>query len=151
MLFRRHAVFGALAAATVALGSSGCSSMHSTSVNVVRLGAQLGGAQEVPAKAVPGTGTAEVEYNRQTHVLHYKVSYSGLTGPVTGAHIHGPAAPGANAGVLIPFKPSPSPITGEATITPAQAGDLQAGLYYVNLHTPANPAGEIRGQLQLRR
>ena len=125
--------------------------MHHGSAHMVHLGAQMSGGQEVPAKAVGGSGTAEVEYNRDTQMLHYKVNYSGLTGPVTGAHIHGPAEPGKNAGVLIPFKPAPSPITGEAKITPAQAGDLQAGLYYVNLHTAANPGGEIRGQLQLRR
>jgi hypothetical protein len=151
MLFRRHAILGALAAGTVALGLSGCGSMHMHHANMAHLGAQLSGSQEVPAKAVPGNGTAEVAYDKDTHMLHYKVSYSGLTGPVTGAHIHGPAAPGNNAGVLVPFKPGPSPITGEAKLTPAQAGDLLAGLYYVNLHTPAKPAGEIRGQLQLKR
>ena len=79
------------------------------------------------------------------------MTYSGLTGALTGAHIHGPAAAGANAGIVVPFANSPSPIVGEAKLTPAQAGDLMAGLYYVNLHTPGNPGGEIRGQLALKR
>jgi hypothetical protein len=64
------------------------------------------------------------------------------------AHIHGPAAVGANAGVVVPFKaPVTSPITGTATLTDAQMADLEAGKYYANVHTAANPGGEIRGQL----
>lgn len=118
--------------------------------NVAVLTAQLSGAQEVPPRAVSGTGAAEVQYNKDTGMLRWTVNYSGLTGPLTGAHIHGPAGPGANAGILVPFANSASPITGEARITPAQAGDLLAGLWYVNLHTAANPPGEIRGQLRLR-
>ena len=43
-----------------------------------------------------------------------------------------------------------SPITGTATLTPAQAADLAAGKWYVNLHTAANPGGEIRGQVPMR-
>jgi hypothetical protein len=135
---------GAIALAALA----GCSSMGGG--NVVHLSAELSGSQEVPAKPGSGSGHADVEYNRDTGMLHWSVTYSGLSGPAIAAHIHGPAARGANAGVLIPFRASPSPITGEAKITPAQAGDLQAGLYYVNIHTAANPGGEIRGQLAKR-
>ena len=40
-----------------------------------------------------------------------------------------------------------SPITGTATLTDAQVADLEAGKYYVNIHTAANRGGEIRGQL----
>ena len=40
-----------------------------------------------------------------------------------------------------------SPIKGEATLTDAQAADLVAGKYYINIHTAANPGGEIRGQV----
>ncbi len=57
--------------------------------------------------------------------------------------------PGANAGVVVPFKGSlASPITGSATLTDAQIADLEAGKWYVNLHTAAHPAGEIRGQVR---
>ncbi|MBI5279608.1 MAG: CHRD domain-containing protein [Burkholderiales bacterium] len=135
-----------LAAALVALAS--CASAPPS--NVVVLAAQLNGAQEVPPNTRTGTGTAEVRYNRDTGDLQYSVTYGGLSGPLTGAHIHGPAAAGANAGVVVPFPNNPSPLTGTAKLTPTQAGDLMAGLYYVNLHTAAHPGGEIRGQLRIR-
>jgi hypothetical protein len=63
------------------------------------------------------------------------------------AHFHGPAAAGANAGVVLPFANPASPIEGQATLTPAQAADLSAGKWYANVHTAANPGGEIRGQM----
>ncbi|MDO9197071.1 CHRD domain-containing protein, partial [Rhodoferax sp.] len=43
-----------------------------------------------------------------------------------------------------------SPLAGQATLTPAQAADLLAGKWYASIHTPAHPAGEIRGQMILR-
>ena len=138
-----------LATAVLAFGLSACQT--TPPANVVRMGAALNGAAEVPPRAVPGTGNAEVSYNRDTGMLSWRVGYSGLTGPLTGAHFHGPAGPTANAGIVVPMANSASPITGEAKITPTQAGDLMAGLWYVNLHTAANPAGEIRGQVVLRR
>lgn len=71
----------------------------------------------------------------------------GLSGPATAAHFHGPASAGANAGVVVPFANAASPIEGQATITAAQAADLMAGRWYANIHTAANPGGEIRGQM----
>jgi hypothetical protein len=62
--------------------------------------------------------------------------------------LHGPADPGQNADVAVPFEGElASPIKGSATLTDAQAADLQAGKYYVNIHTEANKGGEIRGQV----
>ena len=43
--------------------------------------------------------------------------------------------------------PLTSPIKGTATLTDAQAADLQGGKYYFNIHTDANKPGEIRGQV----
>jgi hypothetical protein len=81
-----------------------------------------------------------------------KVTFTGLSGEVTGAHIHGPASPGENAGVVIPFMTGLSgTITGQTNLTSAQALDLAAGRWYVNIHTVAFPGGEIRGQLMPRR
>ncbi|MEO6781607.1 MAG: CHRD domain-containing protein, partial [Bradyrhizobium sp.] len=66
----------------------------------------------------------------------------------TAAHFHGPAEPGKNAGVAVAIpSASTSPVEGSATLTDAQAADLEAGKYYVNIHTAANPGGEIRGQV----
>ena len=109
--------------------------------------ATLSSAAEVPSNASPGTGTLEATFDKASSVLKWKVVYSGLTGPATMAHFHGPAMPGANAGVVVPFPSAASPAEGTATLTPAQAADLMAGKWYVNVHTEANKAGEVRGQL----
>lgn len=110
--------------------------------------ATLNAASEVPPKQSAGVGEASVTLDTATNMIDYAVTFSGLTGPATMGHIHGPAAPGANAAVVVPFgMPVTSPIRGEAKLTPAQAADLMAGKYYVNVHTDANKPGEIRGQL----
>ncbi|MDB5484322.1 MAG: hypothetical protein JWR29_226, partial [Tardiphaga sp.] len=70
-----------------------------------------------------------------------------LTGPATMAHFHGPAEAGKNASVAVPITPATSPSEGSATLTDAQAADLMAGKYYINVHTEANKGGEIRGQV----
>jgi Cu/Zn superoxide dismutase len=100
-----------------------------------------------PGITTTGKGTAAVTYDTVSKALTYKVDYDGLTGPATMAHIHGPADPGANAGVQVPFTAAGAGFAGTATLTDAQAADLQAGKYYVNVHTAANRGGEIRGQL----
>jgi hypothetical protein len=80
--------------------------------------------------------------------LTWKLTYSGLSGPATAAHFHGPAEAGKNAGVKVPIpNATSSPAEGSATLTDEQAADLTAGKYYVNVHTAANPGGEIRGQV----
>ena len=115
----------------------------------IHLKANLKASAEVPPKDSPGTGTLRATLNTETNELTYHIVFSGLTGPVTAAHFHGPAAEGANAGPQIPIKMSPitSPINGKATLTADQAKDLLDGKWYFNLHTAANPGGEIRGQV----
>jgi hypothetical protein len=112
----------------------------------------LTAADEVPANTSSGKGEANVNYDKASKKLTYKLTYSGLTGDATAAHFHGPAAPGANAGVVIPIGSGApaSPTEGSATLTDAQAADLLAGKWYVNVHTKANPGGEIRGQVVLK-
>ena len=146
MFSYRYAIQGTLLAAVVAL--AGCSWMPGMSSDTMSIKNALTGAQEVPPVTTSGTGTVDSTFDKSTNTLTWTVSYSGLTGPVTAGHIHGPAAAGANAGVVIPFTGNlSSPITGKATLTAAQAADLTAGRYYVNLHTAKNPGGEIRAQL----
>jgi len=114
--------------------------------------AVLSGAQEVPPVDTAASGQAEVEFRPAAGLVRWRVTHSGLSGPVTGAHIHGPAGPGQDAPVLIPFgQPGANPLTGEARITPEQLGQLASGQWYVNLHTARHPGGEIRGQLRPRR
>jgi hypothetical protein len=107
----------------------------------------MSAAYEVPPKGTQAVGTVVGIYYPSTKALTWTVQYKDLSGPPTAAHIHGPAAPGANAPVVIPAAATPSPITGGATLTDAQAADLTAGLYYFNIHTAANPGGEMRGQM----
>jgi hypothetical protein len=111
----------------------------------------MNGAQQVPPVTTSATGTADLTYDPSTRVLTWNVSYSGLSGPATMAHIHGPAAAGKNAPPVIWLSekgaPVGNPITGQATLTPEQAQQMMAGDWYINVHTQAHADGEIRGQV----
>jgi hypothetical protein len=151
-MMTRHTVLRtAFAAGFIALAVAGCGQMRpSQKMDIFE--ATLSGSQEVPPAATTASGQAEVQYNSNTGMLSWKVSYTGLSGPATAGHIHGPAAAGANAGIVVPFgaNVTAQPIAGEAKITAAQYGDLAAGLWYVNIHSQKFPGGEIRGQLRKR-
>ncbi len=111
--------------------------------------ADMKASSEVPPNTTAGTGSATVTLDGDK--ITWNVTFSGLSGPATAAHIHGPAPAGKNAGVLVWLstkgKPATSPLTGSATLTAAQASDLMNGECYVNVHTAKDPGGEIRGQL----
>ena len=112
------------------------------------LQSQSDGRSEVPAERHSGTGEVTATYDTATKKLTWKGSYSGLTGPATAAHFHGPAPAGKNAGVHGPdHARTASPFEGSATLNDAQAKALMDGDMYVNVHTAANKGGEIRGQL----
>jgi hypothetical protein len=120
----------------------------SAQAETVHYAAKLDGASESPATTSKGTGEAKLKYDTTSKKLDYTVEYKDLSGDAVAAHFHGPAAAGANAGVELPITVGKSPIKGEATLTDAQAADLAAGKWYVNIHTAASPAGEIRGQVE---
>jgi hypothetical protein len=125
--------------------------------------ADLTGAQEVPP--VTTTATAEASFisstSGATTTIQYTVTVTGnLTGPVTAAHIHGPAGIGVIANPIVTLTVSNTTgttgvlvsgsftTTGTASVTMAQLlTHMLAGNTYVNLHTTANPNGEIRGQI----
>jgi Cu/Zn superoxide dismutase len=115
---------------------------------MMKMSATLESAQEVPPNDSAGKGTAEITFDTESKKLDWTIEYSGLTGDATGAHFHGPAPKGENAGVAVPIEDTKSGATGTATLTDAQAADLTAGRYYVNIHTAAHPDGEIRGQVE---
>ena len=121
-------------ASALALLTSGAG--HADTLN---LGATLSGTAEVPPVNSAGMGQMQAEFDKATSTFSYTLRYSGLSGPVKAAHFHGPAEAGKNAGQ--------SPVQGRAVLTAAQAADLLAGKWYVNLHTAANPGGEVRGQV----
>ena len=152
MLSRRTATRISLAAAAVAVAAiTGCSVMDRQS-NLVPFTTQLRGANEVPANASTGSGQVDAVFDKSTNLFRWKVSYTGLSGPATAGHFHGPAAIGANAGVALGWtNPIRSPLDGSATLTAAQATDLMAGRWYANIHTAAYPAGEVRGQMTMVR
>jgi len=109
--------------------------------------ATLKGADEVPATDSAGTGMVMATLDTKTKTFTYNVTYSGLSGPAIAAHFHGPAAPGANAGPVVPLTSLASPVDGTATLTDAQVADLEAGKWYFNIHTAAHKGGEVRGQV----
>ena len=68
-----------------------------------KMKATLDGKSEVPPNTSAATGTADIDYDAASKKLSWKLTYSGLSGPATAAHFHGPAAAGANAGVAVPI------------------------------------------------
>jgi hypothetical protein len=114
----------------------------------VSYSARLESSAETPPNSSPGTGLVEAKFDSSTNILSYTATYSGLTGPATAAHFHGPAPTGQAAGVMVPVTgPLDSPIKGEAKLTQDQVQALAEGQVYFNIHTAANKGGEIRGQM----
>jgi hypothetical protein len=114
----------------------------------IKFHATLNAASEVPPSTSTGSGEANATLDTATHELSYDVTFKGFSSEVTAAHVHGPAEPGKNAGVVAPLGNAPkSPIQGSVKLTSEQEQQLTGGLYYVNLHSKNNPGGAIRGQL----
>ena len=134
--------------ATVILALAGsASTVPAARAEMIALKADLKGSNEVPPNNSPATGKAEATLDSETRNLTYTITFADLTGPALGAHFHGPVEAGKNAGIVLPFKTVQSPIQGSATLTENQAADLLAGKWYANVHTAANPGGELRGQM----
>ncbi len=115
--------------------------------------ARLTGSQEVPAVDTTASGSARVYLNADKTVATVQVTTSGLSGPITGAHIHSGIA-GANGDVVKSLDIQGNVLTAtwrtNDNVTPLTAdliNDLMNGGLYINVHTAANPNGEIRGQL----
>lgn len=113
------------------------------------------GAQEVPAVNTTAVGTIYATYSQFNKTLNYQITWGGLSGNASAAHIHGTAEPGENAGVLQAFSSFPAKTSGiyngSVFIDGVKFKEelLLAGKYYINIHTAANPGGEIRGQIVL--
>jgi hypothetical protein len=138
MLFRTLAFAGAIAVAGTLAAHAATMKFH----------ADLAAAQEVPPTKSTGKGEATATLDTATHELVVDMTFSGMSSDVTASHIHGPAAAGKNAGVLVPLGTAPkSPVHITAKLTPEQEKQLEDGLMYVNVHTKDDPSGAIRGQL----
>jgi len=110
----------------------------------------LTGAQETPPVATNARGLARVTYDLGTRLLSWHITFSGLA-DVTGAHFH-TAPPGTPGGVTVDIgaiSGLSSPMIGSTTLSPGQGADLLAGNFYINIHSTAHSAGEIRGQVRL--
>jgi hypothetical protein len=113
----------------------------------IALKAEISGAAQVPSNPSKGKGEVTASYDTESKILSWSGTYAGATGQPTAAHFHGPAEATKNAGIIVNFDKIESPFQGTATLTDAQAADVLAGRWYVNIHTPSYPGGELRGQL----
>ena len=142
-----HSIFFRPALAAVAISALLFTAAPATA-EIVSYKADLKASSEVPPNDSKGTGAVDATYDTTSKKLAWTITYSGLTGAATAAHFHGPAAATATAPPIVPLSGNlASPIKGDATLTDAQATDLQAGRWYFNVHTAANKDGELRGQV----
>jgi len=154
----KHAIIAAAFALAACGGSSNPSSTEFATVSMT-------GGNEVPPRTSAGTGSATYSVNGTT--VNYTITYAGLSGPPTVSHIH-VGTPTVSGGVVVPFTGLPTTATGSfsgtftaSNVSAGSAGGvtvtagsldslLQAfknGNAYTNIHTTANPGGEIRGQI----
>jgi len=137
----------ALAAAGTLGGCSQWNQMASnTPAMMVGHRVTLTGAQEVPLVNTTATATGVVEIAPDRSVSG-AITTSGIN--ATAAHIHEGAA-GANGPVIVPMvKDGENKFVfpAGAKVTDAQYDAYKAGRLYVNVHSAANPGGELRAQL----
>lgn len=139
-IFGRSSSVAAACAATVILATP---SMAAS----VNLKASLKASSEIPPNDSKGTGSLTATFDTTSKQLTWKGSVTGLTGTATAAHFHAGEV-GKNGAVVVPISGADKgTFEGSATLTDAQAADLLGGKWYVNVHTAANKAGEIRGQV----
>ncbi len=121
--------------------------------DTILFSALLNGAAERP-NPVTTTATGSALFRLKGNHLVFNITYSGLSGTATAAHIHGPAPASGSANVLINLATfnggafgTGGSLSGEVILSPTQKEHLLSGNTYVNVHTTANSGGEIRGQI----
>src|SRR5712691_3945423 len=149
-------------AGSIANGAGTLSGANVTNVSVTCIvtgvvirSASLTGAQEVPPTGATGTGRGAVVVNPTTKEITGGVTFTGLTGAPTGAHIHRAngdiaislvlAADNATATVPAGATPATGPVLSDADYA-----ELLAGTLYFKVHTTMNSGGEIRGQINIQ-
>jgi hypothetical protein len=121
----------------------------SAPAEILRFKADLTRMTERPRGAERPIGLAQLSLDTDTRILSWRITYAGLSGPVTGGHFETPPEPPealAMPGQLAP--PFISPISASALMDNIQIGDLRAGLWAIVLATSRNPGGEIRGDIE---
>lgn len=116
---------------------------------IIHLVAELDGLQANAGAGTgsAGTGSAQITLDDVTNELIWEVQWSELTGSVTAAHFHGPAAIDENAGVQVAIDTASNPSSGSAFLNDDQESNLLDGLWYINIHSSFVQSGEIRGQV----
>lgn len=138
--------------ALLALASAGVLALPAAAQETAFM-AELSGAAQVPPVQTDAMGTADVTLDAEAMTVSWTITYEGLSGEPVAAHFHGPASPEETAPPVIDLSESlmagveEDRMEGSTEVTEEQMADLQAGLYYVNIHTEQNPDGEIRGQV----
>lgn len=129
----------------------------------------MSGAQETPSVPSSALGSMNVFYSKETRMLTYKVTWSGLTDSLSLMHIHGLGPTGFAAGVIQNIVTAangifPQKTNGKYTFLKSgtisgtllidgvavKEQDILNGVYYMNIHTSVYPAGEIRGQISFQ-
>ena len=138
--------------ALVALAAAGTFALPAAAEEMAFM-SELSGDAQVPPVETEAMGLADVTVDSEAMTVSWMVTYEGLSGEPVAAHFHGPATPEETAPPVIDITESlldgadDDRMEGSAELTEEQMADLQAGLYYINIHTPENPDGEIRGQV----
>ncbi|HET9504553.1 MAG TPA: CHRD domain-containing protein [Hymenobacter sp.] len=124
------------------------------SVPTMQVSGTLSGSNEVPAVTASGSGSVTGTYTPSTKVLNYTITYTGLTGAPTGAHLHYGNPKHTTAAPTVPFSGIPTTTSGSfggtVTLNAMQADSLMAGRIYANIHTSANSGGELRANLTVK-
>ena len=120
----------------------------------------LTGGTEVPPVVTPATGNCTVVLNVAQTALSVSIQFQNLQGAYTASHIHGPAPAGTNAGVKWGFVGVAAGWVFDGTlqsgtltnfaiagVTATDVTNLNAGNFYVNIHSTLYPGGELRAQL----
>jgi hypothetical protein len=150
-MVRKVYLLAGAAALAFALATVGGAAAQSQA-NTLRIAAAMVAANEIPTPKgdvgnARGTFTATLTKSGTGAELSWKLEFSGLSGNAIAAHIH-VAAPGVAGPVRVPLcAPCSSGVTGTATIAADVLDAILNGRAYVNVHTPTNPAGEIRDQV----
>lgn len=122
----------------------------------------LNATNALPTNTSAATGMVTGTYDPSSRVFNYTVTFSGLTGPATMAHFHfgDPkhtgsitipiAAPSATSGTITGSTTLSTAATSTQTPLVSQADSLTMGHIYANIHTAANPKGEIRANVVVK-
>lgn len=131
-----------------------CTKTNDTVPDIIyNLSGNANGGQEAPNRVTTtATGSITGTYNKTSNILQYTINWTGLSTAPSAMHLHAPADPGVAAGVKIPISGFNASATGSVSRsdtlkTEADETDFLLGKWYYNIHTPANPGGEIRGQI----